>query len=414
MAFQTGLTKQVRYKAESTFGTAPGASGAQLLRRVSSILDLDRASFASNEIQSDAQLRDMRLGIKSVSGNVSGELSPATYKDFMAAAMRSSGFTAGATTGALTNVTAAAGPPGTFTRAAGSYISDGFKVGDIVRWAGWATGGSTANNARNYRITTLSATVMTVGTAASGAVGQAEAVVAQAAGDSVTCTVVGKKLLTPPGGTYTDTSFAIEHWFPDISQSELYTGCKMGGMQVNLPSSGAATIAFPVMGQNLTEAGSAYYTTPTTYTTTQLEAAVNGSLRVGGNDLAFVTGISLGINANVTNEAVVGALVSPGVFAGRMQITGQLTALFQDQTIADYVINETEFSILAMLTTSSAINSDFVSFSIQRAKGTGGRKKNDSDRALVITFPFQALLNINGGTGTTGDLSSIVVQDSQA
>ena len=413
MPFQTGLTKSLRYKAESSFGVAPGASGAQLLRRVSSVLDLDRAAFSSNEIQTDAQLRDMRLGIKSVSGNISGELSPATYKDFMAASMRSAGFTAGVSTGALTNVTAAAGPPGTFTRAAGSYLTDGFKIGDIVRWAGWTSGSSPANNARNYRITNLTATVMTVGTSATGAAGQPEAVIAQASGDSVTCTVVGKKLLTPPGGTYTDTSFSIEHWFPDIAQSELYTGSKMGGMQVNLPSSGAATVSFPIMGQNLTEATSAYFTSPTTYTTSLLTAAVNGSLRIGGSDVAYVTGLSLNLNANVTNEAVIGALVSPGIFAGSMTVTGQVTALFQDQVIADYLINETEFSILAALTTNNAINSDFVAFSIQRAKAQG-RKKNDGQRALVLTIPFQALMNVNGGAGTTGDQSTMVIQDSLA
>ena len=45
MTIAAGVAKQLRYKVEATFGTAPGASGAQVLRRVNSNLDLsDRKS----------------------------------------------------------------------------------------------------------------------------------------------------------------------------------------------------------------------------------------------------------------------------------------------------------------------------------------------------------------------------------
>jgi len=49
---------------------------------------------------------------------------------------------------------------GTYTRSAGSYITDGFFVGQLVQWAGFTNGG---NNAQKV-ITALSATVMTVST----------------------------------------------------------------------------------------------------------------------------------------------------------------------------------------------------------------------------------------------------------
>ena len=68
MAFATGVQKQLRYKAEATYGVAPGAAGAQALRRVVSTLDLAKDVYASNEIRSDYQRQDFRHGIRRIAG----------------------------------------------------------------------------------------------------------------------------------------------------------------------------------------------------------------------------------------------------------------------------------------------------------------------------------------------------------
>ena len=84
----SGLFKTIAYKAETTFGTAPSASGAQSLRRVQSTLDLTKETYQSNEIRRDFQLADFRHGVRRVEGRISGELSPATYKDFIECALK--------------------------------------------------------------------------------------------------------------------------------------------------------------------------------------------------------------------------------------------------------------------------------------------------------------------------------------
>jgi hypothetical protein len=76
MAYATGVAKQLTYKAESTWGTVPAASGAQALRRVTSNLALKKQTYQSNEIRPDYQVSDMRHGVRSVEGSISGELSP--------------------------------------------------------------------------------------------------------------------------------------------------------------------------------------------------------------------------------------------------------------------------------------------------------------------------------------------------
>src|SRR5690348_14303670 len=96
----TGVGKQLRYKVESTWGVAPSASGAQLLRRVTSDLSLKKQTYESNEVISHLQRVEFRHGIRSVEGSINGELSPGTYKDFMAAALRRAFAAVAAITGA--------------------------------------------------------------------------------------------------------------------------------------------------------------------------------------------------------------------------------------------------------------------------------------------------------------------------
>src|SRR5579864_848047 len=179
----SGINVQLGIKKESVWDTPAGASGAQLLRRTTMIIDLAKAAYRATEKVSTAQTSDMRHGVKSVPGTLSGELAPGSFNLPFQSVIRQD-FQSGATTGPIITVAAVAGPPGTFTRSAGSFITDGFKVGDVVRWTGWATTGATNNN-RNYRITALSATVMTVTGLLNEIVG------AKIAGDTVTCTVVG-------------------------------------------------------------------------------------------------------------------------------------------------------------------------------------------------------------------------------
>ena len=142
-----GTFKKLAYKKETTFGTAAGAAGGSLIRRAEGTLNLSKEGYESNEIRTDYQVSDFRHGVRDVKGTLSGELSPKSYADFFAAAL-SKNFAAGVSATALTDITASATAPH-FVRAAGSFLVDGFKVGDVVRWSGFT---AVANNACNYDI----------------------------------------------------------------------------------------------------------------------------------------------------------------------------------------------------------------------------------------------------------------------
>ena len=412
MTIANAANKSIAFKKETNWDTAAGASGAQYLRRLDSDLSLAKDSYESNEKSTTFQVSDFRHGVRRVEGTLNGELSPGTYKAFMQSLLRRD-FVTGINSTALTNVTAAAGPPGTFTRAAGSWISDGFKVGDVVRWTGWATT-ATANNTRNYRITALTALIMTVGTAATGASGQPEAVIAKAAGDSVTCTVVGKKTYIPVTG-HTNDSYSIEHWFSDVAQSELFTGCRIGSMQLSLPATGLATVRFGVLGRNVTTATSQYFSSPTAVTTAGIAAAVNGLLRIGTSDIAVVTGMDLTVDFGLQGtKPVVGSNLLPGILYGpRARVTGNLTAFFEDATLRDAFLNETESSLAVQLVLGTSVSADFLNIVMSRLK-FGGAAKDDSDQGIEQSLPFVALLDGNGGASANTENTTISIQDSLA
>lgn len=397
MVLATGIFKKLVIAPEVTWGTSPGPTGGQYLRRVQSTLDLRKATFQSNEIRATQQVSDFRHGVRTVEGSIDGELSPGTYSQLMQAVVRRD-FTSGATV-TSTGISSTSSPK-KIIRATGSWITDGYKLGDIVRASGFT---ATANNAKNFRILALTATDMTVDLA----------ITAESAGNSITVAVYGKKTWVPTSG-HTDQSFTIEHFYDDIDQSELFLGCKPTQMDIGLPPNNIATARFNMMGKDMSTGTTAHFTSPSASSAGRVLAAVNGSLRIGSDDIAVVTGAQFTINGNFSAEPVVGSNVMPHIFAGRVIGNGQFTAFFEgNATLRDAFLNEDELSLQIALTSSNAADADFVSFVMPRIK-LGGSSKNDGEKGLIMSIPFVALENSAGGTGTTSELTTISIQDSLA
>jgi len=412
MPAASGLFKQVAYKVESTFGNAPTQASAQALRRVQSTLDLSKDTYQSNELRPDLQIADYRHGVRKVAGKISGELSCKTYADFMAAGLKRA-FTAGVSAATVSLTIVGTGPTYTVTRAAGSYLTDGFKVGTVIRLSVGAL--NAANLNKNLMITALTATVATV------IVLNAVALVAEGPITGCTVTTVGKRTYIPTSG-HTDLSFAVEHWYSDLSQSELFLGCKMDKISMNLPPTGMATVDFDFMGQDVADVASKrgavalntqYFTTPTAVTTTATMAAVNGVIRIGGVAVASLTGLSIEIDPTYSGDPVVGSNIVPQLFAGKVAVTGQFTAYFDSTALRDAFFAETEIDLMAAFTADNTAAADFIAIAIPRLK-LGGSSKNDGDGGLVQTIPFQALLNVAGGTGLATEATTLQIQDAQA
>jgi hypothetical protein len=399
----SGVFKQVTYKVEATYGTKPSAASAQSLRRVTSDLSLTKETYQSAEIRVDQQVQDMRHGVRRVAGTLNGELSPGTYKDFIAAALRRD-FAAVTPIASASLTIAGAGPTYTVGRAAGSYLTDGVKKGDVVRLSVGAL--NAANLSKNLLVTACSASSITVRPL------NGVALVAEGPITGCTVTVVGKKTYVP-STSHTNQSFSIEHWFADIAQSETHTGCQPTSLDLQLPPTGLATIGIGFVGKDVETATSQYFTTPTAATTTGLTASVNGLVLVNGTAVAVLTGLTLQVQSARSGDPVVGANTVPTMFPGRVTVSGQATAYFEDATFRDAFLNETEMEIVVVLASDNTAASKFVGITLPRCK-LSGSSKSDGEGGIVQTIPFTALLPTTGGSGIANELSTIVVQDSDA
>ncbi len=174
-----------------------------------------------------------------------------------------------------------------------------------------------------------------------------------------------------------------------------------------------AKITLTFMGKDVTTSTSEYFTSPTAATSTGVLAAVNGLIYVNGTQIALITAMKFTIDGNMSSESVVGSNTVPDIFEGSVKVSGEVTAFFEDGTLRDYFLNETEVSIFSAFTTGSTAAADFVSFSFPRVK-MGGSSKDDGQKGIVQTIPFQALYNSVGGAGTSSEQTTLVIQDSQA
>lgn len=400
MAQASGVFKQLKYKVESVYGTVPAAASAQALRRVTSDLSLNKDVYSSNEIRTDQQVADMRHGVRRVAGTIAGELSPLTYSDFMAAAVRKAWAATAALTGVSLTISGSSAP---FTIAGTGFLTgNAIKAGDVIRLSVGSL--NAANISKNLLVATVNNTTLTVYPL------NGVAMVAEGPIAGCTLTVIGKKTWAPLTG-HTNLSYSIEHWFSDVTLSEVFSGCQPTTIDLQLPPTGLATISIGFVGKDITTAASEYFTTPTAATSTGLTAAVNGLVLVNGTAVAALTGLSMQIQSNRTGDPVVGSNTIAVQFPGRIMVSGQATAYFEDATLRDAFLNETEMSIMFALASDNTATSKFVSFVLPRCK-LGGAAKSDGEGGIVQTIPFTALLPSTGGSGIDREQTTISIQDS--
>ena len=397
-----GIYRQIAYKKEASgqWGVLPGATGAKAIRRVTADFNLIKDAYESNEIRTDQQTADYRHGVRSAEGSISAELSPGSYSDFMASLLARDWATSGTATG-LTLAVAAAGTNFTLTRSTGSFITDGFRVGQVVRITA-GTGADPANLNNNLLIISLTATIATV------QVLSRVSLVVQASITAAAMSAVGKSTYVPLTG-HTNDSYTFENWYSDISQSEVFTGLRPSNFSVSLPATGLVTADFGFMGKNLEQSGAVrYFTTPTAAGTTGIFAAVQGAMIVNGSAAACITSADFSVDRNMEAAQCVGSNFASEIFAGRITASGNLSAYFSDGTLRDYFANETPVTLVMALTTSTEKNADVVTFTFGRVKFSGSSVA-DAAAGLVQSIPFTALLtgeNTNGIENTT-----VFVQD---
>ncbi len=411
----TGVFKKLFIKRQTGLGVIapPGpAQSARSMRRVTSTLDLAKASYQSAEVLESQQVRDSRHGVRSVAGTLTGELSVGGYQQPMESVLRQpaqQGGAFGLTEGFVCEmledwsfrITALNAIP-EFT-----FLGAGFKVGDICN-AVSNDDDASKNNNHYFMIVDLKDRELV------GVTLDKKPVFTFANAD-LQMSAIGKKIYIPETGQTRDY-YTVEHWFGDIGESEVFKDTVFGGMNIGLPPTGMATIEFPMMGLNMITGKQQYFTAPAGAARGAILAAANGILVIKGAVAGLVTGLTIAVSgayAFPTGDGLVGSNERPDVLPGVLTVTGQMTVLFSSGYYRDLFLNEEEASIASIFTADNSAAPQFTAFVMSRVKYSGATK-DDTNTGITLTMPYQALENINAdaGPGKPNLQTTISIQDS--
>lgn len=371
-----GINKLLVAKKESSWGVKATAASAKYLRRVTGSFQLEKDTYASNEIRPSQQTSDMRHGTRKSTGSISGELAGSSYGDFIGSAVRKD-FVTGPTTGAVITISATA-TTNLFTRSSGSFVTDGFTVGSVISNSGFADAG---NNGL-FVILSMSATVLTVAPLAG------QVIVTVIAGASVTILGKGKKTYAPLTAQ-TDDSYTVEEWYPDAIISRIFLGMQVDTLGLSLQPNSMATVDIGFMGKDAeTPTGAAYFTTPTAVGTQGTYSGADGYLFINGVANGKVTGLNLNIANGITQIPVIGSDSIGAKARGKIAVTFDSSAIFDSSTILGYFDAETEISLLYVLM--SADNTDAFSIYMPRVK-VGTATLDDGEQNVILSFNATAL-----------------------
>lgn len=398
-----GTRKRTTMVKQTGLGV-PGSTGGQILRRVTAVFSAERDTFDNPELVSHEQSTGVAYGMKKTSGKLAGILSPGTYKLIFAAACRSNFAAVTASTALSITITLNSGA-WRLTRAAGSYITDGYNIGDIVQLTAGAF--NAANLQKNLLIIALTGTIATV-LPLNGV-----PLVNEGPITAATFKLIGKKAV-PQSTGQTNDYFTVEEWYSDLGLSELFTDFKWNKIDVALPPSGNCTFSAEGVGLLRTLGQAQVLTTPTAETTNSVATAGDGAVFANGTIIVNSTGATLSIDGNMKiGDAILGSNVASDVARGRIKVTGTFMAQFSDQVISTLYETEAPLNLVLICAVDETASCDFMAFSMGRIKVTGD-PPDDGEKQIVRSYSFEAEYNMLGGASVNTFNTILSVQDSQA
>lgn len=198
----------------------------------------------------------------------------------------------------------------------------------------------------------------------------------------------------------TRRSFTVERYFGDIQSGDKpyhrFTGVEFNTLQLQINANAMITGTVGVVGKDMTTAtaiiaGATY--NPAT-TTSPLDS-FTGTLNEDGTPIAVITEIQLNLDNGLDPRFVVGSKTTLRPSVGRSNVSGQVTAYFENSLLLDKFINETESDIEFTLPDGAG---NLYTFKLPRIKYNGGQPDVQGEGPITLSMPFQALLDSSTGT----------------
>jgi len=187
-------------------------------------------------------------------------------------------------------------------------------------------------------------------------------------------------------------SFTFEDYAADIDQARLFTGMAVSQATFSMAPNQMVNTTFEFIGSS----GSISATEKTTdaASTNQPFDAYAGSLEIGDTGGALsavnsITSLEITVNNSLNPTFVIGDDTTPQLEYGRAEVEGSLTAYFEDASLLNRFLNETETALSIDIQDPGASNT--YTFFMPKVKFNGGEIPVENPQSRMITIPFVAL-----------------------
>lgn len=186
--------------------------------------------------------------------------------------------------------------------------------------------------------------------------------------------------------------FSFEDAANDIDQFRLFTGMSVSTLNVSIAPNQMVTGTFDMVGKTMTQAAtSASVGAPTASSTNAPFDSYSGTIEDGGSGLAIVTSLDFSLTNSFAPTFVIGSDSAQQLEFGRAIVEGTITVYYEDATLINKFLNETESSLSVSVDDPTGTNS--YTFDFPRVKYNGASVPVQNPASRLITIPFVSLFD---------------------
>jgi len=192
--------------------------------------------------------------------------------------------------------------------------------------------------------------------------------------------------------------FSIEDYAADIDQARLFTGCSVSSLAISLAPNQMVTTTFGMVGKDMSL--SATEKTQDAASGAAPFDAYSGDIAIGNvagaTTVAIVTALDFTLNNAYAPTFVIGDDSAPSLEYGRAEVEGTMTVYFEDETMINRFLNETETEIEVSVNDPTGANA--YTFQFPKVKINSADVGVDGPTSRMISMSFVALYDSTEGT----------------
>lgn len=188
----------------------------------------------------------------------------------------------------------------------------------------------------------------------------------------------------------------IEDSANDITQFRQFVGMAVSQLSVSIAPNQMVTATFSMVGKDLTQAQTALDANPTADSGNEPFDSYSGSISDGGSTVATVTSLDFTLTNSLAPTFVVGSASTPQLEFGRAVVEGTLTAYYEDASLINKFLDETESSI--SVTVDDPVSGGAYTFDFPAVKYNGADVPVADPQSRIVTLPFVAIWDTTEST----------------